>query len=74
MVTSPGSHKLPANWLAPPVGNRACDVHPFVRAEDHCDRCGYPFCAVCLPTAERWRICTARLVCLQRERRGLAWR
>lgn len=84
MAVSPSSPKLPANWLAPrliarprwhpPVGNRACDVHPFVRAVDRCDRCGHPFCAACLQTLQRWRICTACLAWLHQERRGLTWR
>jgi hypothetical protein len=57
---------FPAAWLAerliarprwhPPVGNRACSVHPFLPAVDRCDRCGQPFCADCLQHVARWRI------------------
>jgi hypothetical protein len=84
MATSPSSPRLPTAWLAarliahprwhPPVGNRACAMHPFLRAEDRCDRCGQPFCAACLQTIERWRICSACLAWLLQERRGLTWR
>jgi hypothetical protein len=69
-----------ADWLAarliarprwhPPVGNRACSVHPFLRATDRCDRCGQPFCAACLQHVERWRICRECLAQLTQERTG----
>ena len=71
---------MPAAWLAerlisrprwhPPVGNRPCSVHPFLRAVDRCDRCGQPFCADCLQHLARWRICRACLALLVQERAG----
>lgn len=71
---------LPTAWLAerliarprwhPPVGNRPCSVHPFLRAVDRCDRCGRPFCAGCLHHVARWRICTDCLALLVQERDG----
>ncbi|MGI8913787.1 MAG: hypothetical protein ACR2JY_08385 [Chloroflexota bacterium] len=54
----------------PPVGNRACNVHPFLRATDRCDRCGQPFCATCMQHVERWRICRDCLTWLIQERTG----
>jgi hypothetical protein len=76
----PSDRILTADWLAarliarprwhPPVGNRACSVHPFLRATDRCDRCGQPFCADCLQHVARWRICRDCLAWLIRERSG----
>jgi hypothetical protein len=54
-----------------PVGRRPCVNHPATPAVDRCDRCGQPFCAACLQPVDRWRICTACLAGLARERTGL---
>jgi hypothetical protein len=53
-----------------PVAGRMCGVHPERRGQDRCDRCGQPFCAACLHSVGRWRICAACVTWLGRERAG----
>lgn len=54
-------------WHVPVLGHR-CSEHAERMAQDRCDRCGRPFCPDCLQHLQRWRVCSACLVTLQRER------
>jgi len=52
----------------PPVEQRRCAVHLAMPAVDRCDACGRPFCAACFQAVGRWRVCTACVARLERER------
>lgn len=68
---------MPDRWLASrliersrwhvPVERRSCSRHAGTPAHDRCDRCGRPFCDVCLSHLQRWRVCTSCLATLRRE-------
>lgn len=54
----------------PSAEKQSCLVHLATPAVDRCDRCGQPFCADCLQFVGRWRICSACVTWLERERVG----